>query len=133
MSAGRHGLIARRMNGQVRITVRPKASVLKAEDMAMILGKVLDISDGGYNDDMSRADTIQRIWDWEHSGMMPIKLTQKQLLAFCTDVYRLSQYENGNTSWFDGDLESHQVLLEFIHDRFPKFRQIEATMESEEE
>ena len=131
MSAGRHGLIARRMNGQVRITVRPKASVLKAEDMAMILGKVLDISDGGYNDDMSRADTIQRIWDWEH-GRFPVKLTQKKILSYCSDEYYLGLWQHDcDISYFNGDLESHRVLLEFIHDRFPKFRQIEAEMEEE--
>lgn len=130
MSAGRHGLVAQRTDGKVRITVRPEVRALTAEEMAMIVGNALDISNG-YDDDMSRADTIQRIWDWEHSGMMPIKLTQKVLLSFCTDVYRLAQYENGSTSWFDGDLESHQVLLELIHDRFPKFRQIEGEREEE--
>ena len=128
MSAGRHGLVAHRTDGKVRITVRPEVRALTAEDMAMIVGDALDISNG-YDDDMSRADTIQRIWDWEHSGMMPIKLTQKVLLGFCTDVYRLSRYENGSSSWFNGDLESHRVLLEFIHDRFPKFRQIEGEEE----
>ena len=38
--------------------------------------------------------------------------------------------------WFDEDVESHQVLLKLIHDRFPKFRKIEkeiATLASQEE
>ena len=129
MSAGRHGLVAHRTDGKVRMTVRPEVRALTAEDMAMIIGNILDISDG-YNDDISRADAIQRIWDWEH-GSFPIKLTQKKILAYCTDVYRLGQYENGSTSWFNGDVESHRVLLELIHDRFPKFREIEAMMEEE--
>ena len=128
MSVGRHGQVAERTDGIVRMTVRPKVRVMTAEDMAMYVGYALDITDG-YNDNLSKEYTIQRIWDWEHSGMMPIKLTQKVLLGFCTDVYRLSRYENGSSSWFNGDLESHRVLLEFIHDRFPKFRQIEGEEE----
>lgn len=129
MSAGRHGLIAERTDGVVRMTVRPIVRALTAEDMAMIIGNVLDVSDG-YNDDLSRADTIQRIWDWEH-GLFPIKLTQKKILAYCTDAWYLANYEQGCTSMFDGDVESHQVLLELIHDRFPKFKQIEAECEEE--
>ena len=129
MSAGRHGLIAERTDGVVRMTVRPIVRALTAEDMAMIIGNVLDVSDG-YNDDLSRADTIQRIWDWEH-GTFPIKLTQKKILAYCTDAWYLANYEQGCTSMFDGDVESHQVLLELIHDRFPKFKQIEAECEEE--
>lgn len=129
MSAGRHGLVAHRTDGKVRITVRPEVRALTAEDMAMIIGSILDVSDG-HNDDMSRADTIQRIWDWEH-GRFPVKLTQKRILAYCTDAWYLANYEQGCTSWFNGDIESHRVLLELIHDRFPKFKQIEATMEEE--
>ena len=129
MSAGRHGLIAERTDGVVRMTVRPIVRVLTAEDMAMIVGNVLDVSDG-YNDDLSRADTIQRIWDWEH-GRFPIKLTQKKILSYCTDAWYLANYEQGCTSMFDADVESHQVLLELIHDRFPKFKQIEAECEEE--
>ena len=75
MSVGRHGQVAERTDGVVRVTVRPVVRVLSAKDMAMYVGYVLDITDG-YNDDQSKEYAIEKIWDWEH-GTYPVKLTQK--------------------------------------------------------
>lgn len=134
MSVGRHGQVAERTDGVVRVTVRPEVRVLTAEDMAMYVGYALDITDG-YNDDQSKEYAIEKIWDWEH-GTYPLKLTQKLILNWCGRPEYISAYEHGQMPLFDEDVESHQVLLELIHDRFPKFRKIEkeiATLASQEE
>lgn len=134
MSVGRHGQVAERTDGVVRVTVRPQVRVLSAKDMAMYVGYALDITDG-YNDDQSREHAVNRIWDWEH-GRFPQKLTQKLILNLCGRPEYISADEHGQMPWFDEDVESHQVLLELIHDRFPKFRKIEkemATRASQEE
>ena len=134
MSVGRHGLVAERTDGVVRMTVRPEVRVLSAKDMAMYVGYALDITDG-YNDNLSKEYTIERIWDWEH-GIYPMKLTQKVILNWCARADHISAHEHGQMHNFDEDIEAHQVLLELIHDRFPKFRKIEkekATLATQEE
>ena len=83
----------------------------------------------------SDSTAIEKIWDWEH-GTYPVKLTQKLILNWCGRPEYISADENGQMPWFDEDVESHQVLLKLIHDRFPKFRKIEkeiATLASQEE
>ena len=134
MSAGRHGLVAERTDGVVRVTVRPEVRALTAKDMAMYVGYALDITDG-YNEDQSREYAIEKIWNWEHVGY-PVKLTQKLILNWCGRPEYITAEQNHQMPWFDEDVESHQVLLELIHDRFPKFKKIEreiATLASQEE
>ena len=125
MSAGRHGLIAMRKNGQVRMTIRPEPETVDVEDIAMILGYALDI-----NDTHSRSEAIQRIWDWEHNRFHPSRITAKVIKGMCLH-YLPKLQTGGSMECFDGDAESHRVLLELVHDRMPRFRKIEAEWEEE--
>ena len=125
MSVGRHGTIAMRKNGQVRMTIRPEPETVDVEDVAMIVGYALDID---YSHTKSQA--IQRIWDWEHNRYHPSRITAKVIKQMCLNY--LHRWQTGeNIESFDGDTESHRVLLELVHDRMPRFRKVEAEWEEE--
>ena len=124
MSAGRHGTIAMRNDGHVRMTVRPEPKVLDAQEIAMIVGHVLDIDIS-----QSRSQAIQRIWGWEHNGFHPSKITAKVIKSMCKNY--LHRWQTHLMETFDGDAESHRVLLELVHDRMPRFRKVEAEWEEE--
>lgn len=124
VSVGRHGLIAMRNDGHVRMTVRPRPKVLDAQQIAMIVGHVLDI-----NDTHSRSQAIQRIWDWEHNRFHPSRITAKEIKELCKSY--LHRWQTNIMETFDGDAESHRVLLELVHDRMPRFREVEAEWEEE--
>ncbi len=125
MSMGRHGTIAMRKNGQVRITIRPEPETLGVEDVAMILGYALDITDTH-----SRSEAIQRIWDYEHNRFHPSRITAKVIKHMCVNY--LTRWQTGESmECFDGDAESHRVLLDLVHDRMPRFRKVEAEWDEE--
>jgi hypothetical protein len=125
MSVGRHGTIAMRKNGQVRMTVRPEPETLGVEDVAMIVGHALDI-----NALDNRSQAIQRIWDYEHNRFHPSRITAKVIKQMCLNY--LTRWQTGESMEdFNGDAESHWVLLELVHDRMPKFREVEAEWEEE--
>ena len=124
MSAGRHGTIAMRKNGQVRMTIRPEPETVDVEDVAMIVGHVLDIDISH-----SRAEAIQRIWDWEHNRFHPSRITAKVIKHMCLNY--LTRWQTHLMETFDGDAESHRVLLELVHDRMPRFRKVEAEWDEE--
>tara|TARA_B100000900_G_C20591312_1_gene721723 strand:+ start:781 stop:1158 length:378 start_codon:yes stop_codon:yes gene_type:complete len=125
MSVGRHGTIAMRKNGQVRMTIRPEPETVDVEDVAMILGYVLNI-----NDTHSRSEAIQRIWDWEHNTYHPSRITAKEIKRLCLTY--LTRWQTGESmECFDGDAESHRVLLELVYDRMPRFRKVESEWDEE--
>lgn len=119
MSAGRHGTIAMRNDGHVRMTVRPEPKVLDAQEIAMIVGYELDID---YSH--TKSQVIQRVWDWEHNKYAPSRITAKVIKQMCQKNILRMWY--GSMETFDGDAESHRVLLELVHDRMPRFRKVEA-------
>jgi len=123
MSAGRHGTIAMRKDGHVRMTVRPEPKVLDAQEIAMVLGYVLDIDISN-----SRAEVIERVWEWENK-YPSFKITAKAIKRMCQKNILRMWY--GSMETFDGDVESHRVLLELVHDRMPRFRELEAEWDEE--
>ena len=129
MSAGRHGTIAMRktVNGILSstITIRPEPEFLHAEDVAMIVGYALDI-----DETHSRSQAIQRIWDYEHNRFHPSRITAKVIKHMCLNYLTIWQTGEG-VEEFDGDAESHRVLLELVHDRMPRFRKVEAEWDEE--
>ena len=124
MSAGRHGTIAMWNDGKVRITIRPKSATLVVEDLAMIVGHALDITHTH-----SRSQAIQRIQDWQDNRFYPSKITAKVIKQM--RINYLHRWQTHITETFDGDVESHRVLLELVHDRMPRFRKVEAEWDEE--
>ena len=126
---GANGEVALRMDETIGLTVRPRPVVLGDKDIAMLIGYRLDIADSClYDRPYSRSETIQKIWEYENT--YPVgKLTKKLFLDWVGDIYYLSNYmqDTDMHEEYDEHNESHQVLLELVHQTWPEFLTIKKT------
>jgi hypothetical protein len=134
MRYGAHGKVAERVNGQWKMTIRPTPFVFDDEDMAMILGKRIEVIEyDPYNEVVQTfAEGMAGIFAWERDNGA---LTQAGALALINDSYELANYEMGGDSYgyFDGDNEMHQALLMKVHQIWPAFTNPSTPDEEESE
>ena len=117
---GTHGKPCMRTSGKMMMTIRPRPSVFDDEDLAMLLGRYLDIRHSLYYDEMTEVRAVKIIWEYETEN----KLTQKHALEMINDSYYISQYECGTDCFenFDNDEPHHRVLLSLVHRIWPQFK-----------
>ena len=122
MGIGRHGQILERQDGKIRMTVRPKATVLEDTDLAMIMGYIVNICDRFDGELISRKRAKELLHNWQYNCGTITPITKKRVMSYCDNHY-LGQYLSGSDLFekFDANDEAHQVLLEKIHEVFPSF------------
>jgi hypothetical protein len=119
---GTHGKPLMWTDNKVRMTIRHEPSILLDEDLAMLLGRYLDIQNNPYyyDDDMTEEKAVFIIWKYETEN----KLTQKHALEMINDSYYIAQYHQGTDLFecFDNDEVHHRVLLNLVHRIWPQFK-----------
>lgn len=118
---GTHGKPLMWTDNKVRMTIRPDPYVLNDQDLAMLLGRHLDIKKDYYDEeDVAEGKAIRAIWKYEQTQ----KLTQKHTLEVIKDSYYLEQYHQGDEGfeYFDNERLHHKVLLNLVHRIWPQFK-----------
>ena len=122
-SWGGHGKVCLRQNGIMMMTIRPEPFVGGARDIAMLLGKELDITHpySGNRDGTYREGTLA-IQEWESENGV---LTQKKALDLISDAYYLACYELGSDThdFFQEDNQIHLALLDLVFRLWPAFKE----------
>lgn len=122
MGIGRHGQILERQDGKIRMTVRPKATVLEDTDLAMIMGYITNVCDRYDGELLTRKAAKKLLHDWQYNCGSITPITKKRVMSYC-DNYYLGQYllDSDMFEIYDANNEAHQVMLEKIHEVFPSF------------
>lgn len=125
---GAHGTVCERMNGTWQMTIRPDPFVFTDEDIAMLLGKameVLEMSPYGYDSvAQTFAQGMAGIFAWEQSEG---RLTQKKGVELITNLAfygGLCAYEMGDDShsYYDDEIGAHRALLMKVRAVWPNFK-----------
>ncbi len=122
---GAHGEIAKRTDGQMRMTIRPEPRAFTVEDVAGIIAHryefISEPDPYGYDEE---EPTYQQTWQ----TIMEENPTKKEMMRVLTDCWYITNYENYTdcSIQIDTDVESHQAMVDFILMKFPKFRREDA-------
>lgn len=121
---GSHGEIAKRTDGQMRMTIRPEPRAFTVEDVAGIIAYRYDFLSEPDPYSENPMATYQETWQ----TIMEENPTKKQMMRTLTDCWYITNYENYTdcSIQIDTDVESHQAMVDFILMKFPKFRREDA-------
>lgn len=121
---GSHGEIAKRTDGQMRMTIRPEPRAFTVEDVAGIIAYRYDFLSEPDPYSENPMATYQETWQ----TIMEENPTKKEMMRVLTDCWYITNYENYTdcSIQIDTDVESHQAMVDFILMKFPKFRREDA-------
>ena len=114
---GTHGKVSKRANGNMMLTYRPPCWIFNDRDLAMILGRrievIVPVNRWDDNPPKTYKESADQISDWESRNG---RLTQAHALTLIGDLHYLACWEMGDGTHenFNPEKESHRAMLDKV-------------------